>query len=241
MAEVEFAPLAALPLVVRDDVGLHANRGRNHVGEQVVVTAQPREGRPLDPGEEIGIGDDGRLDRLGQPGPEVAVGERAQQRRIADDEFGLGEGPGHVLVSVDVHPVLAADARVDLPEQRRGDEPEPQAPHVSRRGEARHVGDDAAADGQHEGRPVDAQFDEPAVDPLHAPERLAPLARADEHRIVTLREGAPVPRDVRVDDRDHAARRQEARQQLAGRAYVNTALCEQIEGGFHASEVSVSG
>lgn len=49
---------------------------------------------------------------------------------IAEDEFRLVEDSEDVLVSVEVHAVFAADARIDLCEEGSGQESETDAPHV---------------------------------------------------------------------------------------------------------------
>lgn len=177
MPEVELAAVARLALVAFDNVGLHADRRRDGIRKQVGIGTQVVESRGFDPREEVGIGDDGRLDDFGQPGAELPVGERAQHPGVADHEPGLRECPRHILVAVDIHAVLAAHAGVDLSQQSRRDEPEIEAAHVGRGGETRHVGHDTAPDPQHESRPVDAQFDEAAVDRFDGLQGLDTLPR----------------------------------------------------------------
>ena len=79
VAQVELAPFARFALVASHDVGLHAHGSRNGLGEQVKVVAQRLERGALQAREEIGVGDDGRLDHFGQAGPELALGQGAQQ------------------------------------------------------------------------------------------------------------------------------------------------------------------
>ena len=179
MAQIELAPLAPLPLVASDDVGLDPDGGRNEGAELLRSLAQRRKGTPLERSEEVAVGNERRLDHLGQSGPELPVGQRAQHRGVADDEVWLGEAARHVLVSGHVHAVLAADARVDLGQQRGGHEAEAQAAHVGRGDEPRHVGDDAAPDPQDEGRTVGPQVDEPLVEFADRAERLRGLALTD--------------------------------------------------------------
>ena len=92
----------------------------------------------------------------------------------------------YVLVPIDVHAVLAADRSIDLPQQRRRDEPELQSAHVGRGGKPRHVGDDPAPDGQYEGRTVHAQLDEAAVDRLDGLQGLDALAQADQYAFTSI-------------------------------------------------------
>ncbi len=184
MAQVELPPLAALPLVALHDVGLHADSRRDDLLQQRAVPPQLLDRTALQPPEERGIGDDARLERLGQPRAELPEGERGEQGRVADHEFGLAKGSDHVLVAVDIDAVLAAHRGVDLPQQRRGDEAEAEPAHVGRGDETRHVGHDAAPDAQHEGRAVHPQLDEAAVERLGGLQGLYGLARTDQQVFV---------------------------------------------------------
>ena len=231
--EVQFAAVARLAFVALDDVGLDADRRRNGIRQQVGVRSQRPECRPLDASEQVGIGDDRRLDHFGQSGPELPLGKRAQQRGVADDELRLGEGSGHVLVAVDVHAVLAAHRSVDLPQQRRRDESEFHAAHVGRCGESRHVGDDAAPDRQHEGRTVHAQLDETAVDHLDGLHRLDALAQADQHGVVLRQHRMVQPVDRGVGDHHHAPLGERSGENVGHRTYENFALLANVEGRFH--------
>ena len=231
--EVELAAVPRLALVAFDDVGLDPYRRRNGVGQQVGIPAQRLESRPFDAFEQVGVGNNRGLDHLGQSGAKLPVGKRAQQRRIADHELRLGEGPGHILVPVDVHAVLAAHRSVDLPQQRRRDESEFHAAHVGRCGESRHVGDDAAPDRQHEGRTVHAQLDETAVDHLDGLHRLDALAQADQHGVVLRQHRMIQPVDRGVGDHHHAPFGEHPGENVGQRAYENFALLANVEGRFH--------
>ena len=233
MPEVELAAVTRLALVAFDNVGLHADRRRDGIRKQVGIGTQVVESRRFDTREEVGIGNDGRLDDFGQPCAELPVGERAQHLGVADHELGLRERPRHILVAVDIHAVFAAHAGIDLPQQGRRDEPEPDTAHVGRSGEPRHVGNDTAPDGQHERRPVYAQFDETAVDRFDGLQGLDTLPEADEHRIVGSQHRVvePVYRGVGYDD--HASLGQYSRQDVGRGPDINPALLPDVEGGFH--------
>jgi hypothetical protein len=233
MPEVELAAVARLALVAFDDICLHADRRRNGIRKQVGVGTQGVERRGFDTREKAGIGDDGRLDDFGQSGTELPVGERAQHPGVADHEPGLRKRSRHILVSVDIHAVLAAHAGVDLPQQGRRDEAEIEAAHVGRGGETRHVGHDTAPDPQHESRPVDAQFDEAAVDRFDGLQGLYTLPEADQHRIVRSQHRVvePVYRGIGYDD--HASLGQYSRQDVGRGPNINPALLPDVEGGFH--------
>ena len=71
MPQVELAAVARLVLVAFDNIGLDADRGGNSVRKQVGIGAQGLERDVFDPGEKIGVGDDGRLDDLGISGSQI--------------------------------------------------------------------------------------------------------------------------------------------------------------------------
>ena len=100
------------------------------------------------------VADDARLYYLGQTRPELPVGEAGEQLGVAEDEFRLVEDSDDVLVSVEVHAVFAADARIDLCEEGSGQESETDAPHVGGGDKTGDVGHDAAAHTDDEGAPV---------------------------------------------------------------------------------------
>ena len=233
MPQVELAAVARLMLVAFDNIGLDADRGGNSVRKQVGIGAQGLERDVFDPGEKIVVGDDGRLDDLGKPRTELPVGERAQHFGIADHEARLFEGSGHILVPVHIHAVLAAHAGIHLPQQGGRDESERQSAHVSRRGETRHVGHDAASDGEHERGAVRAQLDETPVDGFHGLQGLYAFARTDEHRVVRRQQRMVKAVDRSVGNDDHAPLRQHPGEDVGRGTDVNLALFPNVEGGFH--------
>ena len=110
--------------------------------------------------------------------------------------------------------VLAADARIDTPQQRRRDEPERNAAHVDRCHEARDVGHDAPTDPQQEGRAVGAAADQLAADLLDGLQRLVLLARLHADRVAALEQFGTETGDIAVRQHDHPPLRQQARQLL---------------------------
>ena len=209
MPQVELAAVARLVLVAFDNIGLDADRGGNSVRKQVGIGAQGLKRDVFDPGEKIGVGDDGRLDDLGKPRAEFPVGERAQHFGIADHEARLFEGSGHILVPVHIHAVLAAHAGVHLPQQGGRDESERQSAHVSRRGETRHVGHDAAAEADEERRAVGSSGEQLAIELACRPECFVGLAQTDQAVVVAVDDFLVQAVDVRVrHDHDLAVRRQ---------------------------------
>ena len=84
---------------------------------------------------------------LVEPGAELAARQRAEHRRIDDDGVRLVERADQVLAERVVDADLAADRAVHLRQQRRRHVHERDAAQVGRRGEAGHVADDAAAEG----------------------------------------------------------------------------------------------
>ena len=129
--------------------------------------------------------------------------------------------------------VLAADARIDTPQQRRRDESEFHTAHVGRCGESRHIGNDTASDRQHESRAVHAQLDETAVDHLDGLHRLDALAQADQHGVVLRQHRMVQPVDRGVGDHHHAPLGERSGENVGHRTYENFALLANVEGRFH--------
>lgn len=113
------------------------------------------------------------------------------------------------------------------------DESERQSAHVSRRGETRHVGHDAASDGEHERGAVRAQLDETPVDGFHGLQGLYAFARTDEHRVVRRQQRMVKAVDRSVGNDDHASLRQHPGEDVGRGTDVNLALFPNVEGGFH--------
>ena len=135
---------------------------------------------PFEPVEELRVDDQPVLDDLRKPGPELPVGERVEGVGIGDDGDGLVEGADHVLAERVVDAGLAADRGVHLGEQRRRQLHEVDAALVARRGEARHVADDAAAEGDDGAAPVEPLAEQRLVDPFERLEVLVRLALGED-------------------------------------------------------------
>jgi len=203
----------------KTDVGL-----RRHENQDTFAVEQ---------GEKLRVADDPRLDRFGQTGPEFAVGKRSEHRHVAHHELRLRKGADHILIAVHIHPVLTPDRRIDLPQQGRRDEAAPQAAHVGRGHETRHVGNDPPADSQHEGLPIDAHLDKTTVDRTGRVKGLDRLARPDEHVFVAAEQLAVAAVDVGVGQGHHAPGGQQAGEQLPGPANVNLAFELDFQVGIH--------
>ena len=132
---------------------------------------------------------------LVEPRPELAPRQRAEHRRIDDDRVRLIERADQVLAERMIDADLAADGAVDLREQRRRHVNERDAPQVGGRGEAGHVADDAAAEGDERGRAIGVRANERVVDADDRRQLLVTLAVGDEDRLGAL-DGARDARPV---------------------------------------------
>ena len=119
------------------------------------------------------------LDHLGQPGAEVALGQGVDGLRVDDDQAGLVKGADQVLGRRVVDGGLAAAGGVDLGQDGGGELHEVDAPHVGGGGEARHVPDGAAAQGDHRRRPVEPRLEEGVPAALGHGQPLGRLAIGD--------------------------------------------------------------
>ena len=223
-----------LVLVTPDDRSLDPDRRLNDAPQQPGIPAQLPERAPFEQLEERPVADDRRLDRLGQPRPELPVGQRREQRRVAHHEARLGKGADHVLVTRDVHAVLAPDRGIDLPQERRRDKPETDAPHVGCRGESRHIGDDAAPHTEDEGLAVGSRRNEPAAELLDRGKGLAALAAPDADRLKGGQQLPVAAVHLVVRNGDHPAFGQQIGQQTGRRTNIDIACTTHAECRLHA-------
>ena len=148
--------------------------------------------RPLDQGEDLGVGDEPGLDHLGHPGTKVVDGQGVQQVGVADHADRLEEGADQVLSGRGVDAGLPTDGGVHHPQQggRYGDQPDPAQP--TRRDEAGQVGGAAPAHADDQVGTGEARLAEP-VPHLHQHGRrlgLLGVRHADHQDLVP---GVPQP------------------------------------------------
>ncbi len=233
VTEVEQSARVGLALVPFDDAGLDADARPYDVAHRFGVVEECLGGVRFEVFEQFAVAYDGRLDDFGHTCAQLAQRQRAQHAYIRNDEAGLREGADHVLIVVEVDAVLAADACVDLSQERRRYEPEIQPAHIGRGHEARHVGYDAAADAQNECRTVDAELHEAAVDLLDRNQRLARLAVADHYIVEAAHQIGVEPVDVGVGYDDDSATRQYPGQYRFGAADIDLARSFKRYGSVH--------
>lgn len=235
MAQIEFAPLAVFALVAAHDRGFEPHGVHHRLVHRLRIGAQAVESRPFDQPEKRLVADDPRLDRLGQSGADLAPGQRPEERRVADDEPRLREDARHILVALHIDTVLAADARIDAPQQRGRDESERNAPHVDGSREARDVGHDASPHTQQEGRTVGAAADQLAADRLDRPQRLVLLARLHADRVAPPEQLGTATGDRTIRQDDHPPRGQQTRQLLDGAPHHDAAASGHLQRIAHIS------
>ena len=177
VAVVQDDPQAGLALVRADDLALQLDRAPDHVAEQDrLLEAQQRLGVRLQRPEQVGVADHRHLDDLRPAGRVLALRQRLQHAGVRHHQRRLVERPDQVLAEPVIDAGLAADARIDLGQQRRRHLDDRDAAQERRRDEPGHVADHAAADRHHEVAPVRADLDQPVVHRLDAAQVLALLA-----------------------------------------------------------------
>ena len=158
---------------------------------------------------EVAAGEQLGLDALGLALPALALGQRLEERLVDHDARGPVERADEVLALRDVDRRLAADARVDLADERRRHGDPRHAAQVGRRGEARRRRCAAAAERDERSRAVEPQLAPEPLDDVPLLRLLAArqLVRRDEpvaERV--LRRGAVDAHHRRVgDERDGTA------------------------------------
>ena len=101
------------------------------------------------------VADEGHFDRLDVSGAFVAGRERREQLKIVDDRERRREGADEILFAERIDAILHADAGIRLAQRRGRDAHVPDAAMRRGRGEADHVQQCAAADGDDVGLPID--------------------------------------------------------------------------------------
>lgn len=141
MAEVEERAHAALEFVLRDDVALDPDAGRDDVRQDVF-------GDGAFEHREKAVGPEGRvLDDFGPAAGHFGFGQRLEAGRVADHEHGLMKGAHEVFAALEIDGGFAADARIDHREERRRDLDKGDAAQVKGSGKPGQVSRHAAAQG----------------------------------------------------------------------------------------------
>ncbi len=158
------------------------HRGAQDVGLQCPVIEDRGSGTAervrvaLQGAEEVLVEDHGHLHDLGEPAADLPVRKRRQEGGVVQGGVRRVVGAVHVLRLEGVDARLDAHADVHLADEGGVDLDVPDAPCVDGRGEADHVGDDAAADGEHHAVPVQPVRLGQGADALRCRERLVVLA-----------------------------------------------------------------
>ena len=139
VAEVEGLAHPALGLILLDDVFLEPQAAVDDLVDLAVDVALFKDAEQLRVGQQAG------LDRLGQAVDVVAAGEGGQRIWVHDDQFWLPEGTHDVLGIAQIHRRLAADGGIDHRERGGGAVDEVDAPHIDGGGKSGQVAHDAAA------------------------------------------------------------------------------------------------
>ena len=176
MAEVQDCAQILLAFVLGDHCRLDFARSRDAVSERVDVAREQLGHVVVQPVEQQRIPDAAVLDHFGEPGSEFPVRERGQRVRVRDDRQGLMKRTDQILAARVIDSGLAADRRVDLREQRRGDLHVAHAPLVAGRREARNVADHPAPQGQYRGIAIHFLGDQRIEHPSGGLQRLVLLA-----------------------------------------------------------------
>ncbi len=127
------------------------------------------------PAEESSIADQSGLDDFGIARPEFPRRQRGQGERIGQHHARLVKSAEQVLAEGGVDACFAADAGIDLGQERGGDLYKRQPTQDRRRREARKVADNAAAKGNDGGAPFDPRLQQGVGDVAVCGERLGAL------------------------------------------------------------------
>ena len=136
---------AGFALVNPDDFRFRANATLEHPVQRPGMLAEQRLHAAFQKSEERRIANHSVFDDFVQPRAILACRQSGQQLWIGQNQAGLIEGTHQILSFRKVYSRLAADAAVNLREQRGGNVDDSNSPSVACRHEARYVADYAAA------------------------------------------------------------------------------------------------
>ena len=248
VAEIEQRACAGrLTLIRGDDARLRLDRASDGLGAQGFVAGQQGRAIRLAPFEEGGIVDQPVFHHLGIACAQLARGQGGKRADIGQHQRGLVERADQVLACARVDRGLAADAGIDLRQQRGGKLDEAAAALEHRGGETGQIADHPAAKGQYVIAPVDP-FGQQEVAQLfqmrpvlgrfargqHQPARLFPVSRQRGVDRV-----APQRRDMGIGDDGHGLLAQQRAalcgdvgQQAAAHAHIIAAARQRDGHGF---------
>ena len=184
VAEIQNAAQAAFALVGGNHLHLHAHGVGDDAVHGIGLARQHIRAAFGQKSEQLGVPYDPGLENFEQPGAILAFGQGLQRRRVNGHIERLVEAAHQVLTGHQVDAGLAADGRVHLRQQRGGDLNHRDAAHEDGRQEARHVGDDAAAKGNHQAGAVAAAAHHFFGRLFERPEALPVLAAGQENQLV---------------------------------------------------------
>jgi len=205
VAEVQQrAAAAALQFVVGDDRRLDPAGTVNRKSQRLFVARQQRVEIAPAPVEEGSVQYQAVFDDLGEARDVMALRQRVERIEVGDDAARLVKGADHVLAERVVDAGLAADRRVHLRQQRRRHLGEGDAALVGRRGKARDVADDAAAERHDRGVAARAALQHARADALEGRQVLVLLAvlNLDDNGVKGRRRRQRLQQRIEIQRRD---------------------------------------
>jgi len=199
-----FAQTERLELVGDDHVGLEGDGLRHTVLHRGGVMRDEVLHMVAEPVIEDRRTEDGALGELTEPADPLALGQRGEERGIGHHVDGLVEGADEVLSLGEVDGVLAAHARIDHGQERRGHDDEVDAAQIGGGDQTGEIPHHPAAHGHDAVIATEALLGERAVELTGDLERFARLARGHRHRDdgeARLLEAAPNRGTAGVHDR----------------------------------------
>ena len=181
MAQIEQGSFALLRLIGGDDARLGGAACR----DGLYPRRPPGEGVPPTPLQELEkapIADQSIFDDLGVARAELALAERIEALRVRKHERGLMKGANKIFAARRIDPGFAADARVDLSQQRGRNLNEAYASAKSRGAKSCQVADHPAPERNDNVPALDARLDQRVGDPGEFGVRLGRFARRANDR-----------------------------------------------------------
>ena len=159
MPEIEQRALSLLGLVGGDHARLGGATRRNGfsarrtAGERIAPTRFQKL-------EKAAVADEPIFDDFGVAGAKIALAQRIEAHGVGQHQRGLMKGADEVLAVPRIDPRLAADARIDLGQERGRDLDQSHAAAQTRGAESGEIADDPAAKRNDDVSTLDARLDQ---------------------------------------------------------------------------------
>src|SRR5919106_3052069 len=181
VTEIEDSAVIIFTLVFLDDPGFDRARSRNDLNEKLAIQADDFVHLLFQKRKQSRVFDDPVLDYFSKAGDEFPTRQRPQNVHVDQDDPGLIEGADQVFAVLMIHAGFAADARIDLSQQRRWHLDVRNAAQIASRSKTCKISDNSSSQCHDARLPVKSIGNQSVVDGSQRLKVLVFLAVGNEH------------------------------------------------------------